>query len=325
MISSGEDMNRVKEIYGADFPVILAPMAGITDLPFRLLCREQGADAMITEMISAKALYYKNKNTIPLMQTEREEQPLGVQIFGSEPELMGQMAHKLEERGFAFIDINMGCPVPKIVGNHEGSALMLNPKLAGCIVKEVVKAVSLPVTVKFRTGFDEAHKNAVEFARTLEANGAAALAVHGRTREQYYSGRADWEMIRRVKQAVLVPVIGNGDIFCGDDAVRMRKETGCDGIMIGRGARGNPWIFCEIQAALRGEAKPPAPDILKIKQMILRQARLGVKYKGEYTAIREMRKHTAWYTRGMPGSARIRAAVNQVETLRELEELLFIS
>ena len=315
-------MSLTNKIYGSDFPVILAPMAGVTDLPFRLLCKEQGAEVMVTEMISAKALYYGNKNTLPLMQIEEEEEPVGVQIFGSEPELMGQMAHKIEDRGFAFIDINMGCPVPKIVNNHEGSALMLDPIRAGRIVEEVVRAVSLPVTVKIRLGFDAGHVNAPEFARVLEAHGADAIAVHARTREQYYSGKADWNMIRQVKEAVKIPVIGNGDITCGADALRMKEETGCDGVMIGRGARGNPWIFREVKAALSGRPQPERPDIHEVREMLLRQATLGVQYKGEYTAIREMRKHTAWYTTGLPGSSRLRAAVNKVSNLEELKNLL---
>lgn len=322
MISSDRRSRGVKDIYGTSFPVILAPMAGVTDLSFRLLCKEQGADVVVTEMISAKALYYGNKNTIPLLRTKEEEKPVGVQIFGSEPELMGQMAHRLEDRGFAFIDINMGCPVPKIVGNREGSALMRDPDLAGRIVKEVVTAVSVPVTVKFRSGFDSTHINAPSFARVLEENGAAALSLHARTREQYYSGKADWDIIRRVKEAVSIPLIGNGDITCWQDVVQMCQQTGCDGIMIGRAARGNPWIFREIKAGLSGKPVPERPNRSEIYEMILTQARLSTQDKGEYTAIREMRRHTAWYTAGLPGSSKLRDRVNHVKTLKELEELL---
>ena len=297
----------VKEIYGTDFPIILAPMAGITDLPFRILCKEQGADVMVTEMISAKALFYGNKNTLPLMQTEEEEKPIGVQIFGSEPELMGEMAHKIEDKGFSYIDINMGCPVPKIVNN---------------IVKEVSKAVSLPVTVKFRKGFDADHINAPEFAQIMEENGAAAVAIHGRTRVQYYTGQADWDIIRDVKNAVSIPVIGNGDIFKGEDAVKMRDYTGCDGIMVARGAKGNPWIFREVKAALSGQPIPERPTEEEVISMLLRHAQLSVQYKGEKMGIREMRKHTAWYTTGMHGSSTLRNKVNQVETFDALQELL---
>lgn len=311
-----------EQIYGSHFPVILAPMAGITDLAFRLLCKEQGCDVVVTEMISAKALYYGNKNTIPLLQIEEEEKPVGVQIFGSEPELMGQMAHKIEDRGFAYIDINMGCPVPKIVNNKEGSALMLQPELAGKIVKEVKAAVSLPVTVKIRLGFDEDHKNAVEFARILEENGVDALAVHGRTREQFYSGKADWETIRQVKEAVSVPVIANGDIFSGEDALAIRAATGCDGIMVGRGCKGNPWLFREIKAALDGQPIPKRPGVDEVAAMLLRHAALCVKYKEEYTGIREMRKHAGWYTAGMRGATKLRDAVNHVTTLSQLETLV---
>ena len=312
----------VKEIYGTDFPVILAPMAGITDLPFRILCKEQGADVMVTEMISAKALFYGNKNTLPLMQTEEEEKPIGVQIFGSEPELMGAMAHKIENKGFSYIDINMGCPVPKIVNNKEGSALMLNPELAGRIVKEVSKAVSLPVTVKFRKGFDDDHINAPEFAQIMEENGAAAVAVHGRTRVQYYTGEADWNIIKEVKKAVSIPVIGNGDIFTPEDAKRMLYETGCDGLMIARGAKGNPWIFSRTLHYLEtGELLGP-PDKEELKETILRHAQLQIQFKGEYLGLCEMRKHLSWYTVGLPHSSSLRNDVNQTETWEDFYNLI---
>ena len=312
----------VKEIYGTDFPIILAPMAGITDLPFRILCKEQGADVMVTEMISAKALFYGNKNTLPLMQTEEEEKPIGVQIFGSEPELMGEMAHKIEDKGFSYIDINMGCPVPKIVNNKEGSALMLNPELAGRIVKEVSKAVSLPVTVKFRKGFDADHINAPEFAQIMEENGAAAVAVHGRTRVQYYTGQADWDIIAQVKDAVKIPVIGNGDVDSPEKAKAILEQTGCDGIMIGRGAEGNPWIFKQILHYRETGETLAKPTQHEVKEMMLRHARMQVEYKGGAIGIREMRKHVAWYTAGFPHSAKLRAAINQVESLQELEQML---
>ncbi|MDO4975850.1 MAG: tRNA dihydrouridine synthase DusB [Eubacteriales bacterium] len=315
-------MSKTKDIYGTDFPIFLAPMAGITDLPYRMLCKEQGCDVMVTEMVSAKALFYGNKNTIPLMETNEMESPIGIQLFGSDPELMGEMAHKIEDQGFAFIDINMGCPVPKIVNNKEGSALMLNPELAGKIVAAIKRHVSLPVTVKFRKGFNDELGDPVEFAKVLEANGADALAVHGRTREQFYSGKADWDAIRRVKESVSIPVIGNGDIFHGMDAIRMREETGCDGVMVGRGAKGNPWIFREIKAVLSGEELPGRPSTSEVVEMLLRHARLSIQSKGEFTGIREMRKHTAWYTAGMHGSSKLRDAVNQVTNYEELEKLL---
>ena len=308
----------VKEIYGTDFPIILAPMAGITDLPFRILCKEQGADVMVTEMISAKALFYGNKNTLPLMQTEEEEKPIGVQIFGSEPELMGEMAHKIEDKGFSYIDINMGCPVPKIVNNKEGSALMLNSELAGRIVKEVSKAVSLPVTVKFRKGFDADHINAPEFAQIMEENGAAAVAVHGRTRVQYYTGQADWDIIAQVKNAVKIPVIGNGDVDSPEKAKAIMEQTGCDGVMIGRAAEGNPWIFREVVSYLTDGTIPARPTNREKREMILRHAALQLEYKGEYTGVREMRKHLSWYTVGMPHSAHFRQTINTMEKMDEL-------
>lgn len=303
--------------------LILAPMAGVTDLPFRLLCKEQGCEMFYTEMVSAKALYYGNKNTEPLLATDERERPVSVQIFGSEPELMGEMAKKLEEKScFDAVDINMGCPVPKIVNNGEGSALMKNPELAGKIIKSVSSAISLPLTVKIRKGFTEETQNAVEMAQIAEANGAAAIAVHGRTREQYYSGTADWEMIRKVKEAVKIPVIGNGDVFEPEDAMRLYEETGCDGIMIARGAKGNPWLFKRIVHYMDTKELLPKPQLSDVVAMILRHGEMMVQFKGEYIGIREMRKHVAWYTVGYPASSKLRNLVNQVETLEQLKQLM---
>ncbi len=303
--------------------VALAPMAGVTDLPFRILCKEFGCGLLYTEMVSAKAILYKNKNTEPLLETNSAENPIAVQLFGSDPEIMGDMAAKLcAERSFDIIDVNMGCPVPKIVNNHEGSALMKNPKLAGEILKNIVSKVDRPVTVKIRKGFDEKNVNAVTVAKEAEAAGVSAIAVHGRTREQYYSGEADYSIIKAVKDAVSIPVIGNGDIRGIDDAKRMYEETGCDGIMIGRAARGNPWIFRDIADYFEKGIINERPDTEEVKKMILRHAGLLIKYKGEYTGIREMRKNVAWYTAGMPHSAMIRNKVNQTESLAELRELV---
>ena len=303
-------------------PYILAPMAGVTDLPFRLLCKEQGAGLLCMEMISAKALQYKNRNTKALLKIAPEEYPVSLQLFGSDPQIISEQAKAIEELPFQILDINMGCPVPKVVKNGEGSALMLDPERVLAIVSQTAKAIRKPVTVKIRKGFDDAHVNAVEIARVAEAAGAAAVAVHGRTREQYYSGKADWDIIRQVKEAVSIPVIGNGDVTSPEKARQMMDETGCDGVMIGRGAQGNPWIFRDLVAYDRTGQAPPGPTPAELKEMMLRHARLQMEYKGGYLGIREMRKHVAWYTRGLPGSAKLRDAINQVDSYEELEALL---
>lgn len=304
-----------------DNNLILAPMAGVTDLPFRLLCREQGAGLLCMEMVSAKAIYYRNKNTEKLLEIHPEEHPVSLQLFGSDADIIAEMAAQIEDRPFAILDFNMGCPVPKVVNNGEGSALMREPKKVEEILTKLVRAVKKPVTVKFRKGFDEEHVNAVEIARIAEACGVAAVAVHGRTRQQYYSGRADWDIIRQVKEAVSIPVIGNGDLLCAEDVVRMKEQTGCDGFMIGRGAQGNPWIFRQILHKLETGEDLPKPDIREVTDMVLRHARLQLEVKGEYIGIREIRKHAAWYTAGYKNSSKLRGRINEVETLEQLEEL----
>ena len=298
--------------------VILAPMAGVTDLPFRVLCKEQGAGLLCMEMVSAKAIYYGSKNTEELMKISPAEMPVSLQLFGSDADIMADMAKKIEEKPFAVLDINMGCPVPKVVNNGEGSALMKNPKLAEEIITKMVKAVKKPVTVKIRKGFDEAHLNAVEMAKIAEASGAAAVAVHGRTREQYYAGKADWDCIQAVKEAVKIPVIGNGDVTDALSAERLLKETGCDGVMVGRAAQGNPFIFREITEYLETGVIPPKPTPAEVRATIERHARMQMEEKGEYTGVREMRKHLSWYTVGYPNSAKYRQMINSMETMEEL-------
>lgn len=301
--------------------LILAPMAGVTDLPFRLLCKEQGAGLVCMEMVSAKAISYKNKNTKELLNIDEREHPVSLQLFGSDPDIISEIAKEIEELPFDILDINMGCPVPKVVNNGDGSALMKNPLLAGQIIEKTAKAIQKPVTVKIRKGFDDEHSNAVEMARIAQESGAAAVAVHGRTREQYYSGKADWDIIRQVKEAVKIPVIGNGDLLTGKDVKRMEEQTGCDGFMIARGAQGNPWIFQNIMHYMEtGEElqKPPMEEMVK---MMLRHTRMLIAYKGDYTGIREMRKHAAWYTGGYRNAAKLRGRMNDIESYQELSSL----
>ena len=303
---------------------LLAPMAGVSDLAYRVIARKMGAALTTAEMVSAKGLYYHNEKTKDMLKIAEEEHPVSLQLFGSDPAVMALGAKVMEKAGADIVDINMGCPVPKVVNNGEGSALLKNIPLAAKIIEKTVKAIDKPVTVKFRKGFGADEVQAIEMAKAAEAAGAAAVAVHGRTREQYYSGKADWEIIAKVKDTVSIPVIGNGDIFTPEDAKNMMEQTNCDGVMIGRGAQGNPWIFHQIKTYLETGMVPEKPPFSEVCRMILRHAKMQIEWKGEKRGMREMRSHAAWYTAGYPHSASLRRAMNTVETYEQLEELFSI-
>lgn len=303
-------------------PLALAPMAGITDLPFRLIARRLGCGLTVSEMISAKGLLYKNVKTTDMLRIDDGERPTAIQLFGSVPEELAQAAVIAEQAGADIIDFNMGCPVPKIVNNGEGSALMKNPRLAFDILAAMVKAVKIPVTVKFRAGWDENHLNAVEIAQLAESAGAAAVAVHGRTRKQFYEGKADWGIIGQVKRAVSIPVFGNGDIFSVEDGLRMLAETGCDGLMIGRGADGNPWLFSRLKAALEGAAVPEPPSLDERLDLAVSHLQMLIDYKGEYISVREMRRHISAYLKGLPRAAEFRGRFHKADTQEQFLELL---
>ena len=303
-------------------PLALAPMAGITDLPFRLICRRLGCGMTVSEMVSAKGLLYKNVRTTEMLRIDDGERPTAIQLFGSVPEELAEAARMVEASGADMIDFNMGCPVPKIVNNGGGSALMKQPQLAHDILAAMVKAVKIPVTVKFRAGWDDSNRNAVEIAKAVEAAGVSAVAVHGRTRQQFYEGKADWGIIAEVKQAVKVPVFGNGDIFTVEDGLRMLAETGVDGLMIGRGADGNPWIFRELAAVLRGEERPAAPALQERLAQAAEHLDMLIDYKGEHISVKEMRRHISAYLKGLPHAAEFRGRFHKVDTREQFMELL---
>lgn len=322
--------NKEKEIKGFSIGkvalenrYILAPMAGVTDLAYRQICKDMGAGLVCTEMVSAKAIFYQNKNTLELLKTAESERPVSLQLFGNDPDIISEMAKQIEELPFDILDLNMGCPVPKVVNNGEGSALMKNPLLIGQIIEKTARAIQKPLTIKIRKGFEEDQINAVEVARIAEASGAAAIVIHGRTRAQYYSGKADWNIIRQVKEAVKIPVIGNGDIFFPEDGLRMIEETGCDGVMIGRGAQGNPWIFKELLAFEKSGVSIKRPRPEEICEMVLKHGKRLMEVKGEYIGMREIRKHAGWYTKGLEHSASFRCKINQVETFEELKDIFY--
>ncbi len=321
MIKSKNDNLKIGNV-GLSGPFLLAPLAGITDGPFRRLCREAGAALVYSEMVSAKGLWYKDKNTGKLLEILPGEDPVAYQLFGHEPEIMASAARELDGYGDVVFALNMGCPGPKVVKNGEGSALMKDPDLAHDVVAAAVKNTSKPVTVKIRAGWDSDSINAVEVAHAVSAAGASAIAVHGRTREQYYSGKADWSVIAAVKRAVDIPVIGNGDVTDAASGLRMMEDTGCDLVMVGRGALGNPWIFEELNAAWRGEPLPPPPTKEDKKQMMLRHFNDVLDLKGEYVAVREMRKHVGWYLKGVPGAAAFRGRINQINSGEELRKAI---
>lgn len=305
-----------------EVPLALAPMAGITDLPFRVICRELGSGFTVSEMVSAKGLLYKNVKTFDMLRIDEGERPTAIQLFGSDPHELARAAKTVEAAGADIIDFNMGCPMPKVVNNGDGSALMKNPELAYEILARMSDAVTVPVTVKFRSGWSDNSVNAVEIAQKAEKAGVAAVAVHARTREQYYTGRADWSVIRDVKHAIKIPVFGNGDIKSAADGERMLNETGCDGLMIGRGADGNPWIFAELRAMLLGEEAPDSPDLRQRFAMVIRHLEMLIEFKGERIAVKEMRRHINAYIKGLPHSAEYRAKFNLIESESDCRNML---